>query len=1073
MSTENTVDKVKLISELKEIHSELFQVYKKLFDFKYKHDETFKIFIDNEYKENGVGSKEQKAWDDNFCHRASYTLLNKILFVRICEDKGFMRNAEDYIAGEVKDPHIGEKLSKVGLQKWGRLITNYTLGELIKFAFNDMRKSYSNIVLYKEDKYEILSPRDEEFSLKYIDGDNETKDLVLDFENVLNSIIEKLDTNNFNFKYTDGNILGDVYEKFMDRETRKVIGQFYTPEYVIEYILKSMVEEIDVVENPFVTIADISCGSGHFLIMTYDILRKKFIANLETLKKRYAEDIYIINKDGKEVQQVGEEYWIKENIHYHILKYCIYGADIDSFAVQLTTINLLLKDLDNFTDELNIIQCDSLIKWEVDYDWQGLKEQLEQRYIINKYENIDLFGNRQEFEKEEERKEYIINYINLIGQKEQRVLSREDAEEILKIGQFWSRKFDYVVGNPPYITALLGKKQNKSTSNDLEGYYKKRYPNSSQYKLNLFALFIERGIEISRVGMGYIIPSSILTNYYFETIRKYILESVKIRRILKFNYDVFEDAITGGNVILTFNIRDKFDNESLVEALEVDTYESYITQKYSTNKFNQEEFNKLPNFKFLTNIDMINFITKMKKDTERLGDIAVFYNGIKTGDNKKFLSDKKLSEKYKPVVRGRDVFKYFLNESGVYVYFDKDKLWSNTNEEMYLSDKKIIVRQTSDSIVGTIDENKNYTMDTTHLIIPNNLDNIYCILGILNSKVMDFYYKQIVPELDKAFAEVKISNLKELPINLNNHEIVARVTNNVKNVINYNYRIKQLKNKIKKSISTIDSLADIIEYIVEIDELYYEIKKLEREIDEDVYLIYKLDNTNLAKEVFGDKKININISEKIRIKELVSLLKSKSLEEVCKEYKVDYLELWEYRSENVKGIEKESIINFYNVHYVYETIQEYLYKNIIEYFNDRQSYEDISALNTVLKDKNVNYDVLMAIMKKDDITKKYEQILKDILNKTAYTWNAFRKDKSQDKVSKTFIKYYDSNYYGLAEWSDEIHKQYFMEAIDEYTVNSPNEKKAKDILKLFNELDIEDKEDYVDIIEDKIKKAFS
>ncbi|WP_146869479.1 hypothetical protein, partial [Clostridium butyricum] len=103
MSTENTVDKVKLISELKEIHSELFQVYKKLFDFKYKHDETFKIFIDNEYKENGVGSKEQKAWDDNFCHRASYTLLNKILFVRICEDKGFMRNAEDYIAGEVKD----------------------------------------------------------------------------------------------------------------------------------------------------------------------------------------------------------------------------------------------------------------------------------------------------------------------------------------------------------------------------------------------------------------------------------------------------------------------------------------------------------------------------------------------------------------------------------------------------------------------------------------------------------------------------------------------------------------------------------------------------------------------------------------------------------------------------------------------------------------------------------------------------------------------------------------------------------------------------------------------------------
>lgn len=140
-----------------------------------------------------------------------------------------------------------------------------------------MRKSYSNIVLYKEDKYEILNLRDVDFNLKYIDGDEDTKNLVLEFESGLNNIIEKLDTNNFNFKYTDGNILGDVYEKFMDRETRKAIGQFYTPEFVIENILRNTVEKVNVVETPFVTIADISCGSGHFLIMAYDILRKKFL----------------------------------------------------------------------------------------------------------------------------------------------------------------------------------------------------------------------------------------------------------------------------------------------------------------------------------------------------------------------------------------------------------------------------------------------------------------------------------------------------------------------------------------------------------------------------------------------------------------------------------------------------------------------------------------------------------------------------------------------------------------------------------------------------------------------------
>ncbi len=80
--------------------------------------------------------------------------------------------------------------------------------------------------------------------------------------------------------------------------------------------------------------------------------------------------------------------------------------------------------------------------------------------------------------------------------------------------------------------------------------------------------------------------------------------------------------------------------------------------------------------------------------------------------------------------------------------------------------------------------------------------------------------------------------------------------------------------------------------------------------------------------------------------------------------------------------------------------------------------------------------------------------------------------KNNKNIKTTFIKHYDSNYYGLAEWSDEIHKNYFLDAIEEYTVNNPNEKKSKDILKLFKDLDIEDKQDYIEVIEEKIRKAF-
>ena len=86
----------------------------------------------------------------------------------------------------------------------------------------------------------------------------------------------------------------------------------------------------------------------------------------------------------------GKDYWTEENIHYHLLKHCIYGADIDSFAVQLTTINLLLKDLDNLTDELNIVKCDSLIKWEKDYDWKDLQNQLKEEFEIIKTTQINM-----------------------------------------------------------------------------------------------------------------------------------------------------------------------------------------------------------------------------------------------------------------------------------------------------------------------------------------------------------------------------------------------------------------------------------------------------------------------------------------------------------------------------------------------------------------------------------------------------------------------------------------------------------------------------------------------------------
>ena len=77
--------------------------------------------------------------------------------------------------------------------------------------------------------------------------------------------------------------IGSTYEKLKDKNVRKSMGIFYTPDYIVDYILRYTVYEADVLNNPFVKILDPACGAGYFLIEAYNILRKKFIEIMFTI----------------------------------------------------------------------------------------------------------------------------------------------------------------------------------------------------------------------------------------------------------------------------------------------------------------------------------------------------------------------------------------------------------------------------------------------------------------------------------------------------------------------------------------------------------------------------------------------------------------------------------------------------------------------------------------------------------------------------------------------------------------------------------------------------------------------
>jgi len=112
------------------------------------------------------------------------------------------------------------------------------------------------------------------------------------------------------------------------------------------------------------------------------------------------------------------------------------------------------------------------------------------------------------------------------------------------------------------------------------------------------------------------------------------------------------------------------------------------------------------------------------------------------------------------------------------VCFDKEKLWSNTNEELLRKSPKILVRQTGDSITCAVDDKGRLHMDTTHGLFDIKV-NIYYLVGLLNSKVISYWHRAYTSEKGRTFAEVKIANIKNIPIKLPEDERIVNLTKSI------------------------------------------------------------------------------------------------------------------------------------------------------------------------------------------------------------------------------------------------------------------------------------------------------
>lgn len=359
--------------------------------------------------------------------------------------------------------------------------------------------------------------------------------------------------------------------------------------------------------------------------------------------------------------------------------------------------------------------------------------------------------------------------------------------------------FDIVIGNPPYVSV-------KAISAEDKAIYSNRFI-TGKGRFNLFTLFIEMFYEVSCLNGTFclIIPEGIYSNIEYRYSRELLIQQCRINRLCTFTERVF-DASVDTTILIISKKQEKN------EQVKIDT--DILQTKRSLNQNNLE---KIPYYlipvKLEGNDKLLVEKLLLSPEFNRIGKIMEIQQGIiYTGQAKEdVFADYIKDSTYKPILDGRDIVKWRINwdikEYDKYLSYT-NKLHRAREERLFLAEKKILLPRRATKIVATIDYEQYYALNTAYICLNKKEDeyNTEFLLGVLNSKLVDYYYSMLF------FGwQITIPALEVIPIPICDKEKQLKVSCLAKNAID----VKQP-----------NLLADS--------------NKIEEEIDQWVYALYGL-----------------------------------------------------------------------------------------------------------------------------------------------------------------------------------------------------------------------------------------
>lgn len=594
-------------------------------------------------------------------------------------------------------------------------------------------------------------------------------------------------------KYLVENSLGRLWlEKGDENSPLKANWKYYLDGELIKDETKLSPEEIKII--------DPACGSGHMLVYAFDVLY----------------DIYVsCGYPERDIPQL-------------ILTNNLYGIDIDERAAQLAYFALVMKarsknrrlfrkeepitvNICSIKESNGIASIERPAQSQIEFD-DRYKQIAD--YLIKTFENAREYGSILKVEKMDY--DGLLHYIKEIANQgpldifDSMFIAQvaKDMPDLIRQAKILSQKYDVYITNPPYL--------GKGMSTLMGNYVKSNYPDS---KTDLFAVFMELPLLKKDGYLSMINQHSWLFLSSYEKLREKIIKFQTLTSMLHLGPRTFEEI--SGEVVqsVAFIIKNKSLNEytskyiRLIEfstALEkeVAALDAIVNDKCDYLYMNNNRgFQKIPGYPIAYRAS-----SKVKNTFETqktLGDLAKIGQGLKTGDNNRFLrvwfevditnisfkcssrnESEKLKQKWYPYANGGEFRKWYGNLEDIVnwqndgfeirnFYDDNNKLRSRLQNMSYyfksgltwsaLTSKNLSLRFVPESII----------YGGAGYGIFNSSVSILYLLALLNSKIPSYLVKCLSETLN-----FEVGVLERLPI-------INDSRKNIENIAKENIYISQ------------------------------------------------------------------------------------------------------------------------------------------------------------------------------------------------------------------------------------------------------------------------------------------